>query len=388
MDTKRPEKKIKHQQIYDILCHDILKGVYKPGQSLPTEKELAERFKASRPTIARAMRELQHEGLIIRRQGQGTFVRQIQTVQKNSLGLLVHWQIWPENHRPDHSSTIFGIMIPEILRVASQFNYSLLLNDIPEGVVDPVERAKNVCKRLVDSQVSGVFFTPLELIENSDSVNEEITAMFHEAGIAVVLLDRDITDSYHRSNYDIVGINNEQSALVLTHHLIGAGCRKIDFITSSMHTTAIADRIRGYRVALEENSMPFDSNKVHMLDSKLLRKHTTDAAGRELIRLVKEKKTDTFICVNDDTASDVMTFLLNNGLRIPEEVRIAGFDDLPTNQYLPVSLTTIRQPIQALALESVRTMLNRIENPNMAARDILVKTELVVRDSCGSHLKS
>ena len=288
LENKKSGKKIKHQQIYDILCHDILKGVYKPGQSLPTEKELAERFEASRPTVARAMRELQHEGLIVRRQGQGTFVKQIQTVQKKSLGLLVHWQIWPENQRPDNSSTIFGIMIPEILRVASQFNYSLLLNDIPEGVVDPVERAKNVCKRLVDSQVSGVFFTPLELIDNSDAINEEITAMFHEAGIAVVLLDRDITDSYHRSHYDIVGINNEQSALVLTYHLIESGCSRIDFISSSIHTTAIADRIRGYRVALEENGMLFDKNRLHLLESKLLRS-STGGHGQELIRLVKDK---------------------------------------------------------------------------------------------------
>ena len=355
---------------------------------MPTEKELAERFETSRPTVARAMRELQHEGLIVRRQGQGTFVRQIQTIKKNSLGLLVHWQIWPENLRPDNSSTIFGIMIPEILRVASQFNYSLLLNDIPEGVVDPVERAKNICKRLVDSQVSGVFFTPLELIDNSDSINEEITSMFHEAGIAVVLLDRDITDSYHRSDYDIVGINNEQSALVLTYHLIETGCRRIDFISSSIHTTAIADRIRGYRVALEENGMLFENKRLHLMESKLLRKSASAGPGQELIRIVKEKQTDAFVCVNDDTASDVISFLLQNGIRIPEDVRVVGFDDLPTNQYLPVPLTTIRQPIKALALESVRTILNRIENPDMSARDILVKTELIVRESCGGKLNA
>jgi len=162
LNKKKAGKVIKHQYIYDILCRDILKGVYKPGQNLPTEKELAEQFKASRPTIARAMRELQHEGLIVRRQGQGTFVRQSPTLQKNSLGLLVHWQIWPKDHPVDHMSTIFGIMVPEILRVASQFNYSLLLNDIPEGIVDPVKRAKSICQRLIDSQVGGAFFTPLE----------------------------------------------------------------------------------------------------------------------------------------------------------------------------------------------------------------------------------
>ena len=386
MRSIKSDKIIKHQQIYDVLCHDILKGVYKPGQALPTEKELAEHFKASRPTIARAMRELQHEGLIIRRQGQGTFVRQAPVVQKKSLGLLVHWQIWPERQQVDHSGTIFGIMIPEMLRVASQFNYSLLLNDIPEDIVDPIERAQKICKRLVESQVGGVFFTPLELTKDSDSINEEIAAMLDSAGIAVVLLDRDITDSYHRSKYDIVGINNEQSALVLTHHMIETGCRKIDFVSSPIRTTAISDRIRGYRVALEENNILFEENRLHLLYSKDLFRTDTRQIGDEMIRLVKEKQTEAFVCVNDATAADLINFFLRNGIRVPEEVRVVGFDDLPTNQYLPVPLTTIRQPIKALAIESIRTMLNRIEHPEMSARDILVKTELIARESCGSKL--
>ena len=386
MDNKNSGKIIKHQQIYDDLCRDILGGVYKPGQHLPTEKELANHFKASRPTIAKAMRELQHKGLIVRRQGHGTFVRQSSTVQRNSIGLLVHWQIRPENYRPDNSSTIFGIMIPEILRVASRFNYSLLLNDIPEDIVDPIERARNICKKLIDANVGGVFFTPLELEDGADSTNEEIAATLHEAGIAVILLDRDITDSYHRSDYDIVGINNEQSSLVLTHHLIDLGCRKIDFISSPSHTTSIVDRIRGYHDALEENDILFDSQRVHLFDSKSLRHFDSEGPGKELLRRIERKQTEAFVCVNDDTASDLINFLIQNDIKVPEDVRVVGFDDLPTNQYLPVPLTTIRQPIQSLAEESIRTMLDRIENPKMSARDILLKTELVVRESCGSKL--
>lgn len=386
MDNIKSGKVIKHQQIYDALCRDILKGVYKPGENLPTEKELSEHFKASRPTIARAMRELQHEGLIVRRQGHGTFVKQSPVIRKNSLGLLVHWQIWPDNHQVGHSGTIFGIMIPEILRVASQFNYSLLLNDISDDIVDPVERAKKICKRLIDARVAGVFFTPLELTKDSDSINEEIAAMFESVGIAIVLLDRDITDSYHRSKYDIVGINNEQSALVLTHHLIESGCRKIDFISSSIHTTAITERIRGYHVALEDNNIEFDKTRIHQIYSKDLFGANTEHVGEKMIRLVKENQTEAFVCVNDSTAADLINFFLKNGIRVPEDIRVVGFDDLPTNQYLPVPLTTIRQPVKSMALESVRTMLNRIEYPKMAARDILIRTELIVRESCGSKL--
>lgn len=386
MDKIKTNKIIKHQHIYDVLCRDILKGVYKPGQNLPTEKELSGHFKASRPTIARAMRQLQHEGLIVRRQGQGTFVKQMPVIQKKSLGLLVHWQIWHENRQVDNSSTIFGLMIPEILRVASKFNFSLLLNDIPEGIVDPVERAKSICKSLVEAQVGGVFFTPLELTDDSDSINEEIATMLDEAGISVVLLDRDITDSYHRSKYDIVGINNEQSSLILTHHVIATGAKKIDFVAPAFHTTSIADRIRGYRIALEENDMRFEDKRMHQLYSKDLFEKDTEHIGEELIQLVKEKQTDAFVCVNDSTAADLINYFLRNGVRVPEDVRVVGFDDLPTNQYLPVPLTTIRQPVNALAKESVRTMLNRIEDPKMAARDILVKTDLIVRESCGSKL--
>lgn len=386
MDKIRPGKVIKHQQIYDILCHDILKGIYRPGQTLPTEKELAEHFKASRPTIGRAMRELQHEGLIVRRQGQGTFVQQTPSVQKKSLGLLVHWQIWPQSYPVKQMTTIFGLMIPEMLRVASQFGYSLLLNDIPEDIADPVERARDICRKLVDANVGGVFFTPLELEDDANSTNEEIAAMLDNAGISIVLLDRDISDGYHRSKYDIIGINNEQSALVLTHHLIDLGCRKIDFISSPSHTTAIVDRIRGYRIALEENNIVFDNRRLHLLQSKFLHKAENEQAAHEMIRIVQEKETDAFVCVNDDTAGDMINFFLRNGIRVPEDVRVVGFDDLPTNQYLPVPLTTIRQPVKSLALESVRTMLHRIENPDMSARDILIKTDLVVRESCGSKL--
>ena len=122
---KRPAKHIKHQIIYESICSDILKGLYKPGQKLPTENELAEHFHASRPTVGRAMRDLQQKGLITRRQGQGTFVRQAANVGKRTLGLLVHWQ----NHPCAVSTmtTIFGIMVPEILKLASDFGYSLLL---------------------------------------------------------------------------------------------------------------------------------------------------------------------------------------------------------------------------------------------------------------------
>ena len=63
-----------------------------------------------------------------------------------------------------------------------------------------------------------------------------------------------------------------------------------------------------------------------------------------------------------------------------------GFDDLPFDEHLPVALTTIRQNPSALAYEAIRTMIDRINHPDIPAREIMVKTDLVVRESCGSRL--
>ena len=380
-DFERPTK---HKLIYDKLCNDIVKGIYKPGEKLPTEKELAEMFKTSRPTIGRAMRDLQQKGLISRRQGQGTFVKQSSKPSNQTLGLLIHWQIRPVQTT---NSTIFGIMVPELLKYASQSGYSLLLNDIPaDNHSDYIGQAQAICKRLLNSHVAGVFFTPLELAKNNIS-NKNIAEQLIKAGIAVVLLDRDITDSYHRSQFDIVGINNEQSSLVLTNHLIELGCNNIDFICGTVQTTAINDRYRGYRSALEENTLHPEKHRLHQFDSRQLASTPGHPKGSELLELIKTKKTEAFVCVNDSTAADLVYFFVRNGIQVPQDVRIVGFDDLPTDESLPVSLTTIRQNPSALAYESVRTMVDRIQRPDMPARDIMVKTELVIRESCGSHLK-
>jgi DNA-binding LacI/PurR family transcriptional regulator len=381
MSNENFERPIKHKLIYDKLCNDIIKGIYKPGEKLPTENELAETFKTSRPTIGRAMRDLQQKGLIARRQGQGTFVTQSSKPSNQTLGLLIHWQIRPVQTT---SSTIFGIMVPELLKYASQSGYSLLLNDIPiENHSDYVERAQAICKRLLNSHVAGVFFTPLELTKNN-FFNINIAEQLTKAGIAVVLLDRDLTDSYHRSRYDVVGINNEQSSLVLTSHLIELGYKKIDFVCGTVQTTAINERYHGYRLALEENQLQPEKHRLHQFDSRSLNKASCPER-KKLLDLVKNGETEAFVCVNDSTAADLMNFFFANNVRVPEDIRIVGFDDLPIDESLPVPLTTIRQNPSALAYEAIRTMIDRIHQPDMPARNIMVRTELVVRKSCGSE---
>jgi DNA-binding LacI/PurR family transcriptional regulator len=115
----------------------------------------------------------------------------------------------------------------------------------------------------------------------------------------------------------------------------------------------------------------------------VLRAEPTDAAT--LSSRIAEKKIDALLCANDLTAAHVMRTLLGLGLRIPNDIRIAGIDDVRYAELLPVPLTTLHQPCGDIGATAIATMLDRISNPHLPARSVLLYGSLVVRQSCGAN---
>jgi DNA-binding LacI/PurR family transcriptional regulator len=122
--------------------------------------------------------------------------------------------------------------------------------------------------------------------------------------------------------------------------------------------------------------MPVDPEMV-------LRAEPTDAAM--LSSRIAEKKIDALLCANDLTAAHVMRTLLGLGMRIPNDIRIAGIDDVRYAELLPVPLTTLHQPCRDIGATAIATMLDRISNPHLPARSVLLNGSLVVRQSCGAN---
>ncbi len=372
---------MKHQQIYDRILVGILEGKYPPGKQIPTENELAEMFHASRPTVGRALRELEQKGLIYRRRGAGTFVRKPTQAQGQKIGVLVPGVSL-------NSGELFSTMVSQMSREASEREYVLLLNDSPTGSEEQIiEQAKKICQQIIDLQVSGVFFMPMELSPEKWHINNEIAEAFDNAGIAVALLDRDVCVSPERSKFDLVGVNNERGAYILAEHLIENGCRKIDFLTHVTISSAINDRITGYQNALIKYDIQPDHKRVHHLDISPSHNVRNEDVEEHIDMIMNNFKPDAIICINDRMAAMAMRCLINLGYNIPDDVALVGFDDLPFLSYLPVPLTTIRQPAKSLAREGVRTILDRMKEPDLPARDIIVATELVIRESCGAKKK-
>jgi DNA-binding LacI/PurR family transcriptional regulator len=108
-----------------------------------------------------------------------------------------------------------------------------------------------------------------------------------------------------------------------------------------------------------------------------------DPTDRETVRgIIDELDPDGIVCANDLTAAQLMQTLQALGLPPPDHIRMAGIDDVKYASLLPVPLTTIHQPCNAIGTTAVAAMLQRLRNPRMPARDFLLDFELVVRESC------
>jgi LacI family transcriptional regulator len=91
------------------------------------------------------------------------------------------------------------------------------------------------------------------------------------------------------------------------------------------------------------------------------------------------------VCANDQMAVGAIHVLAAHGLRVPEDVAVVGFDDVPLARHLSPTLTTVRQPSRQLGAVAVETLVALLEDANLAKRDIVLPTELIVRGSCGCH---
>ncbi len=214
MSVDNSPKQAKHRRIYDRIFGYIMDGVYPPGKKIPTEQELAVSFNVSRPTVGRALQELEQKGLITRRRGAGTFVKNPAQVKGRKLGILVPGVSL-------NSGELFSTMVSQMSREVSDQGYVLMLNDSPVGdEKEVVAQTKSICGKLINMQVAGVFFMPLSLSPDNRKVNQLIVESFESAGIAVTLLDRDIHLSPKRSTFDLVCMGNERASYAVTEHLV------------------------------------------------------------------------------------------------------------------------------------------------------------------------
>ena len=364
----------KHHEISRKLLAEIVAGKYAPSGRLPSEAQLVQRFKVSRPTVARAFRDLQDQGLIDRRVGSGTFVRTTSSgsfnVGARQFGLMI----------PGLGTTeIFEGISGELASLARGHDYGLLWGgDVrPQGMQDTgVPQVEQWCEQFIQRQVSGVFFAPFEHLPHADDVNRRLAERLRQAGIAIVLLDRDIGPFPTRSDLDLVGIDNFAAGYIAAEHLLKLGSRHMCFVTRPLSAQTVQRRIAGAREAILDHHLPLPGEFIRIgeLDDALF-----------IQRLAETVELDAILCANDQTAATIIRSLDRKGRCVPRDVRVVGFDDVRFASLVSVPLTTIHQPTREIAVVAFRAMLERIADPTLPARSLALAPRLVIRESCGAY---
>lgn len=355
----------KYIKVVDALTKSISSGRYSSDVPFPSERALETRFQVSRQTIQRALRELNRRGLIVSRKGSGTFLTHQAVRSSRRIGVIIPGLAIEE---------IFPPICQELSHLAYREGYSVLLGDISaQAPRTRASEAERVARHFVEQGVAGVIFQPMEFVHDAVRVNRNILSILAEAKIPVVLLDYDMVPPPERSGYDLVGINNFDAGRRLALHLLAAGARRIGFLMRPNWGYSVRDRMTGVKFVAEE---------VRRMAGTFMLEADPEDTGRVAAWLKGRGAPDAIVCGNDTAAAMLLKSLRELGYRVPEDVRVAGFDDVKSAQLVFPPLTTVHQPCTEIAHALFTTILERMAHPDGATpRSILLDAQVVVRAS-------
>ena len=221
-----------------------------------------------------------------------------------------------------------------------------------------------VLDEILDYQVDG-------LVMASVAVSSELAARCQALGVPVVLFNRRQDDDLQTS----VTSDNFAGGHLVARHLLDTGHRRLGHIAGWQGASTSRDREAGFRAALAQAGSAVFAREVgdfHTDRAKDAARSMFDAAVRP----------DAVLVANDHMAFLVMDVLRSElGLKVPQDVSVVGFDDVPTAAWRAYDLTTVRQDTDAMVAETVRTLLTKIDDPEAAPEQVLLPVTLVVRGS-------
>ncbi len=177
-----------------------------------------------------------------------------------------------------------------------------------------------------------------------------------------------------------VGATNWKGAYTATTYLIERGHRRIGFVTGELFLGCAVDRYAAYQQALHDHDLPFDPALVYEGNFRQTSGHE---AAQQFMQL--DQPPTAIFASNDQMAFGVADAVRNRGLRIPQDISIVGFDDIPEAEWIRPALTTVRQPLREMGRLAVEMLIDRIKYPERPTRRVELDTKLVERDTCGDY---
>jgi len=263
---------------------------------------------------------------------------------------------------PDNSNPFFAEILRQIENIGYEHGYSVILYNSDGDIKKEIAYTD----LLFAKQVDGIVFISTN---NSYEHLQQLT----NKGIPIIIIDRDIP----LKNTDVLLVDNFMGGYLATQYLIQLGHTKIACITGPSLLTPSAERVNGYKKALQEANLELKPEWIIPGDFQF------DGGEKGIGQILKmsARPTAIFAC-NDLMALGVMRGLRNSGYSVPQDYSLIGFDDVPLSSIISPALTTIAQPINKISKLEIELLLKRIQLNDEAKERTVLPVQLVIRESC------
>lgn len=334
----------------------------KKGLRQPSIKDIARLARVSHPTVSRALQNsplvnvktAERIRKIARESGYraSAVARGLVTRRTRTIGLVV----------TSIADPFTGEVVSGIEQAANDHGYCVFLAD---SNADPAREAK-IVQSFAEQRVDGIIVT-------SSRVGALYLPLLSEMMVPIVL----VNDQYPGAFVHSVMICNQEGARAVTGHLTGLGHKRIAYIGDQFGYQSDAERLAGYQEALEAAGIPFRPELA-------IHGNSTPASAlcaMDQLLALSHPPTAVF-CYNDITALGALRSIRMHGLRVPQDISIAGFDDLFIASYTDPPLTTVRQPMRRMGQLAMENLIGLMSERESVVR-VRVKPELIVRESTG-----
>lgn len=266
---------------------------------------------------------------------------------------------------PNVANPFFSRVIRGIEQSAQEKGYSVLLGDT-QG---KPEREHEYARLALTNQADGL----IQLYNRYPFADDDIVLA---ASVPMVNACERISDD---GDIPIIELDNRGAAQAMTRHLVTLGHARIGVITGPIDSPIVRDRLAGYRDVLQEAGIDYDDDLIAQGDFSM----TSGAQGATTLLATAARPTAIF-CLNDEMAIGAMHQLRLAGFTVPDDISIAGFDNIEVASFTDPPLTTIDQPAGELGRQAMNALYRLLEGESLEENRMVLPYRMVIRESTRS----
>jgi LacI family transcriptional regulator len=283
------------------------------------------------------------------------FASSLRTKRSNTIGVIV----------PRLNSTFTSDVLAGMEKVANDANYNLIISQSLETMKKEVSNAKTMYNNRIDGLL-------ISLAYDTDNIDHLET--FIKRDVPVIFFDR----IYEHKTCPNIRIDNFKAAYELTTHLISQGCRRIAHIGGNALRNVYAERFNGFKRALEDAKIPVYDDLIIVNDLSAV---SGQAAGEQFLKM--KDMPDAVFGANDVCTISCLQTFKKAGIKVPEQVAFAGFNNDPATCIIEPNLTTVNYKGYEMGEVAAKVLINHLaNNDNLElTHSLILRHELLIRES-------